>query len=166
MTTILTEVSDILLDEIPDIDNVKVDKVCLGLGYSGVKLHSGQAGVCNSLLSDMALGCCQILQSAGTLAGRSAREFIEMTGSWNMIERVFGVATLNALSQIVFEANPNRYAVEDRNLIELIELEPDDVVVLVGFIKPFVRVFRSKAKKLYILDRNVQREEGVMPDSA
>lgn len=166
MKTILSEVSDILLEEIPDIDNIKVDKVCLGLGYSGVKLHSGQAGVCNSLLSEMALGCCQILQRAGTLAGRSAREFIEMTGSWNMVERVFGVATLNALSQIVFEANPNRYAVEDRNLIEVIEVEPDDVVVLVGFIAPFVRVFRSRAKKLYILERNVQREEGVMPDSA
>ena len=65
------------------------------------------------------------------------------------------MATLNALSQIVFEANPKRYAVEDRNLIEVIEVEPDDVVVLVGFIEPFVRVFRSKAKKLYTLERNV-----------
>jgi uncharacterized protein (DUF4213/DUF364 family) len=52
MINVLTEVKDMLLREIPDIDEITVEKVCLGLGYSGVKLESGQVGVCNSLLSE------------------------------------------------------------------------------------------------------------------
>lgn len=157
---------DILLREVPNIDSVVVERVCLGLGYTGVKLQGGQAGVCHSLLSEMALGCCQVIQSAGTLAGRPAVEFLRMIGSWDLGERVIGVATANALSQIVFDAYPERYDVEERNLIDVMEVRPEDVVALVGLIRPFVPVFRSKAKRLHILERGARGEEGVLPDTA
>lgn len=140
--------------------------MCLGLGYTGVKLRGGQAGVCHSLLSEMAMDCCRILESAGTLAGRPALEFLGMIGSWDLGERVIGIATANALSQIVFEVHPYRYAVEEKNLIDVIEVGPEDVVALVGLIRPFMPVFKSKAKKTYILERGARREEGVLPDTA
>jgi uncharacterized protein (DUF4213/DUF364 family) len=159
-------VIDLLLRNVPNIEDIRVNKVCLGLGYSGVSLEGGQAGVCHTLLSDMALGCCQIIQRAGTLAGRPALEFLDMTGSWDLGERVLGMATLNALSQIVFEAHPDRYAVEEGNLIDVLEVGHGDTVVLVGLIEPFVPVLRSKAKQLYILERRAQREEGILPDTA
>ena len=164
--TVITELKDILLREVPNIDDIIVERVCIGLGYTGVKLQGGQAGVCHSLLSEMALDCCRILGSAGTLAGRPATEFLGMASSWDLGERVIGIATMNALSQIVFEAHPDRYALEEANLVDVIEIGPRDVVALVGFIRPFVPVFRAKAKKLYILERGSGREEGVLPDTA
>lgn len=157
---------DILLREVPDTDDIIVEGLYLGLGYTGVKLQGGQAGVCHSLLSEMAPECCTILESAGTLAGRPATEFLDMASSWDLGERVMGMATVNALSQIVFEAHPDRYAVEEKNLAEVIEVRPEDIVVLVGLIKPFVPVFRAKAKRLHILERGTGREEGVLPDTA
>jgi uncharacterized protein (DUF4213/DUF364 family) len=163
--TVIADLRDILLREVPNIDDIIVERVCLGLGYTGVKLQGGQAGVCHSLLSEMALDCCQILESAGTLAGRTATEFLGLAGSWDLGERVIGIATVNALSQIVFEAHPDRYTVEDANLIDVIEVGPEDIVVLVGLIRPFVPVFRAKAKHLYILERGAEREEGVLPDT-
>lgn len=165
-TTVVDELKEILLKEVPDIDDIIVERVCLGLGYSGVKLHGGQAGVCHTLLSEMAPDCCRILESAGTMAGRPATEFLDMAGSWDLGERVIGIATVNALSQIVFEAHPDRYAVEEANLIDVIEVGPDDIVALVGLIRPFVPGFRANAKKLYILERGSGREEGVLPDTA
>jgi uncharacterized protein (DUF4213/DUF364 family) len=166
VVTVIAELKDILLREVPNIDDIIVERVCLGLGYTGVKLQGGQAGVCHSLLSEMALDCCRILESAGTLAGRNATDFLGMAGSWDLGERVIGIATMNALSQIVFEAHPNRYTVEDANLIDVIEVGPEDIVVLVGLIRPFVPVFRAKAKHLYILERGAGREEGILPDTA
>jgi uncharacterized protein (DUF4213/DUF364 family) len=163
--TVIADLRDILIREVPNIDDIIVERVCLGLGYTGVKLQGGQAGVCHSLLSEMALDCCQILESAGTLAGRTATEFLGLAGSWDLGERVIGIATVNALSQIVFEAHPDRYTVEDANLIDVIEVGPEDIVVLVGLIRPFVPVFRAKAKHLYILERGAEREEGVLPDT-
>jgi len=118
------------------------------------------------LLSEMAPDCCRILESAGTMAGRPATEFLDMADSWDLGERVIGIATVNALSQIVFEAHPDRYIVEEGNLVDVIEVGPEDVVVLVGLIRPFVPVFMAKAKKVYILDRGAGREEGVLPDTA
>jgi uncharacterized protein (DUF4213/DUF364 family) len=165
-TTVVTEVKEILLREVPNVEEVVVERICLGLGYTGVKLEGGQAGVCHSLLSEMTPDCCRILGSAGSLAGRPAVEFLEMASSWDLGERVIGVATVNALSQIVFDNHPERYDVEEKNLIDVIEVASDDVVVLVGLIKPFVPVFRSKAEKLYILERGARKEEGVLPDTA
>jgi len=166
VVTVITELKDILLREVPNIDDIIVERVCLGLGYTGVKLQGGQAGVCHSLLSEMALDCCRILESAGTLAGRPATEFLGMASSWDLGERVIGIATMNALSQIVFEAHPDRYALEEANLVDVIEVGPGDVVALIGFIRPFVPVFRAKAKELYILERGSGREEGILPDTA
>jgi uncharacterized protein (DUF4213/DUF364 family) len=166
VTTVVDELRETLLSEVPDIDGLIVEKVCLGLGYTGVKLRGGQAGVCHSLLSEMAPECCTILESAGTLAGRAATEFLGMASSWDLGERVIGMATVNALSQIVFDAHPDRYALEEKNLVDVIEVGPEDIVVLIGLVKPFVPVFRARAKRLHILERGVGREEGVLPDTA
>ena len=123
-TTVVDELREILLSEVPDIDDIIVERVYLGLGYTGVKLHGGQAGVCHTLLSEMTTDCCRILESAGTLAGRPVTEFLGMAGSWDLGERVIGIATINALSQIVFEAHPDRYTVEEKNLVDVIEVGP------------------------------------------
>ena len=151
---------------IPNINDIRVDKVYVGLGYTGVKLEGGQAGICHSLLSEITPGCCQIIQGAGTIAGQTALELLSLTDSWDLIERIIGIATVNALSQIVFEAHPDKYAVEKRNLIEVLEVSPEDVVVLIGVIIPFIPFLRSKAKQLYILERGVRKEKEILPDFA
>jgi uncharacterized protein (DUF4213/DUF364 family) len=166
MKDILSEVRDALLEEVPDIGEIRVEGVCLGLGYSGLKLDTGHAGVCNTLISEATPECCEVLRDAGTLAGRPVTEFLGMIESWDFIERVIGVSALNALSQIVFEKEPDRYLMEERNLVEVVEVNREDTVVMVGNIKPFTPVFTSNARVLHILERSPRREEGVLPDTA
>jgi uncharacterized protein (DUF4213/DUF364 family) len=155
-----------LLHDVPNMDDIRIGRVCLGLGYTGVKLESGQMGVCHSLLSEMAPACCEIIEQAGTLAGRPVPALLSLADSWDLGERVIGIATMNALSQIVFKNHPDRYALEERNLIDVLEIGRDDAVVLVGLIKPFIPILRSKAKQLCILERGFQREKGILPDTA
>ena len=162
----MKEVIDLLIQNVPDMEDILIDRVCLGLGYTGVKLEGGQMGVCHSLLSEMAPGCCEIIDQAGTLAGRPAPELLSLAGSWDLGERVIGVATMNALSQIVFETHPDRYACEERNLIDVLEVGHEEVVALVGLIKPFIPILKSKAKQLYVLERGFRREKGILPDTA
>lgn len=166
MKDILSEVKEQLLAEIPKIDEVHVETMRLGLGYSGLKLDTGHAGVCNSMLSEATLDCCEVLLKAGTLAGRPVTAFLGFIESWDFIERIMGVSALNALSQIVFDENPDRYLVERRNLVDVVEVQPADTVVMVGHIKPFTPVFKAKAKTLYILERNPNKYEGILPDTA
>jgi len=164
--TVVSEVTDILLREVLNIDDIRIEKVCLGLGYTGVMLEGGQMGVSHSLLSEMAPSCCQIITQAGRLAGRKALELLHLASSWDLGERVVGVATMNALSQIVLKAHPDRYVTEGGNLIDLLEVGRDDVVVMVGLIKPFISTLRTKAEQFYVLERGSLREEGVLPDAA
>jgi len=114
MTQLLHDIRELLRAEIPVLPGIRVERVCLGLGYSGVKLESGHTGVCNSLLSEAMPDCCQILQDAGTLAGRPAEALMDLVESWDIIKRVIGVSTINALSQVVLEAEPDRYLAEKK----------------------------------------------------
>jgi uncharacterized protein (DUF4213/DUF364 family) len=163
---ILSEVREQLLAEIPKIDGLRVETVRLGLGYSGLKLDTGHAGVCNSMLSEAALDCCEVLLKAGTLAESPVTEFLSFIESWDFIERIMAVSALNALSQMVFEENPDRYLVLRKNLVDVMEVQQADTVVMVGHIKPFNPVFKAKAKTLYILERSPNKDEGTLPDTA
>lgn len=163
---IIREVLSILGEEISNFSEIRVEKVCLGLGYTGVKLHTGHAGVCHTLSAEMTFQCCQILEKAGTLAGSRAADLAQLATSWDLGERVVGVATVNALSQIVFEEKPQRYQIEAGNLIDAVEIKSGDNVVLVGNIRPFIPIIKAKTRNLHILERNPVREEDVLPDVA
>lgn len=163
---ILEEALNYLQNEIPNINDIEANKVCMGLGYTGVKLESGHAGICHTLQTEMMLQGCPVMKSAGTLSTSSAIELAHLSKSWELNKRVVGVATINALSQIVIEKENTDYQVIDGNLLDNIEIRKNDTVVLVGRIRPFIPIIRSKANKVYILERNPMRAQGVLSESA
>ena len=154
---------------IPDIDEIMVDQVVLGLGYTGVRLSDGHSGLCYTFQIEIAQTThhCQVSDLAGTLVGTPAIKLAEKAKSWEINESIVGFATLNALSQIVMDRNPENYAILSGDVIDYISLTKKDVVALVGYIGPLVPHIRAKAKKLYILERTpTRREEGILPDAA
>ena len=110
MSKIIEEILNILQAEISDIDKFTVEKVCLGLGYTGVKMNDGHAGICYTLRNEMAIQHCGIMEKAGSLAGSSALDLAKLATSWNLIERILGIAAINSLSQTVFQRKPEKAA--------------------------------------------------------
>jgi len=164
---IIEELLTSLQNSVPNVDEIKVNRVCIGLGYTGVQLSTRHVGLCYTLQSEIARHCCQISERAGTLAGSAVLEIANLAKSWDVSESVVGVATLNALSQVVIEKDRDKYSIFEGNLIDSIKMGKGDTVALVGNIRPLVPIIRSKAKHLYILERNpMLREEGVLPDFA
>jgi uncharacterized protein len=151
---------------IPDLDTLRVTDVRIGLGYTGVKLSTGQVGVCHTLLNEDF--CCQKIDCAGTLSGSPALETASLAESWKPGEAIVGIATINALSQIAIETNTSRYSIDfDVDCIDRMEIKEDDTVAMAGYIRPFIPVIRRKAKTLYVLERNPRAwVEDVLPDSA
>lgn len=169
MTTSGKIADDLLSDlrsKIPDAGSIRVEKLFLGLGFTAVKLSTGHVGLCHSLQTEVSLHCCQVVKRAGTLAGSAALSIAEFIKSWDMGERVIGAATICALSQILLQDSSRRYMILDGNLIDHIDIRQDDTVALVGNIRPIASAIRSKAGKLYILERGGISEEGVLPDVA
>jgi uncharacterized protein (DUF4213/DUF364 family) len=156
----------ISLESSPDLAKVKVHDVCVGLGYTGVKLSTGHIGICQTLLDEQT--CCQRIDKAGKLSGKPALEIAGLARSWKLGEAVVGVATINALSQIVFEKKSEDYLiVENANFIDQVKINENDTVALVGYIRPFISIIKNRAKSLYILERKPMiQEEEIFPDVA
>ncbi|XHH09068.1 MAG: Rossmann-like domain-containing protein [Candidatus Bathyarchaeia archaeon] len=154
---------------IPNIDSILVDQIVLGLGYTGVKLSDGHAGLCYTFQTEIAQAAshCQVSDLAGTLAGSPAIKLAEKAKSSDIKENIIGFSVLNALSQIVIDQNPQRYQIVDGDIIDHVTLTKTDTVVLVGYICPLVPRLRANSKKLYILERTAShRDQGILPDTA
>jgi uncharacterized protein (DUF4213/DUF364 family) len=167
MSRIVNEALVIIENSIPNIDKIKVVRVCIGWGYTGVKLSTGHVGICHSLLEEQALRCCQIVRRAGKLAGSSAIDLANLAKSWELSESIVGIATLNALSQMVL--NEEKYAIDEGNFIDYIEakVKATDTVALIGYIEPFINVLRRKARRLYVFERSPRFfYEQTLPDVA
>lgn len=150
-----------------DLADIKVEEFVLGLGYSGVRLSTGNVGVCYTP-KEIVTGCCNISDRAGSIAGSSALQILELSKSLDLSEAVLGVATINALSHYLIERKRVSYEIwEDSNVLEAVKLQKKDVAVMVGFIKPLMKDIEKKVSKLFILDRDSSRwGPNCLPDSA
>lgn len=151
---------------IEGIDEIYVERVVMGLGYTAVKLNTGNVGLCYTFSYELGLGPCEIWRRAGTLAGSRAVELIELAKSWDLSEAVVGVATLNALSWIHLEKGGG-YPVKEGNFLEYCRIREGDAVAVVGYMRPIVERLRKMGVELYVFERNpLARGEGALPDTA
>lgn len=155
-----------MVEEIIDLNSIRVENIVLGYGYTGVLLSNGEAGVCYSLSSEYNMESCGILDRAGCLTDEPVEDLLGYTCSWNILERGIGIAVLNALSQQIIKENPGDYPLLRRNLINVLDIEPGEIISMVGMIKPFVEPLKKQAGELYVLERSRSRPGWVYPDTA
>lgn len=164
---VIKETLALIQEKIPNLGEIIVKRVCIGLGYTGVKLDTGHVGICYTHQSEIVPRCCHVTERAGTLAGSSAFQLADLARSWDLGESVVGVATLNALSQIILEKGGGKYSIAEGNLIDLIGVNEKDRVALVGDIKPFRESLRGRVKNLHVFERRIaSRDRNVLPDVA
>ena len=163
--SLIDEIISSVENEVQDLGRIYAEEVCIGLGFTGVLLSTGHMGICATLLGEMGIECCEVLERAGGLAGSSAQELIQLARSWNLGESAVGVATLNALSQMILPKYEGRYIVSIGDFLEKLDLRGDDVVGMVGYFEPFIPRLRGRCKELFIFERGLRRG-GALPDTA
>lgn len=163
---IVEEALTCLSAEVPNLQDITVSRVYLGWGYVGVQLSTNDVGLCHSLVGEAQLECCQVLQHAGTLGGAPATKLGGLAKSWDHGERVIGVATINAMSQIVLKQEQNQYSVLEGNMLDHVDIRLGESVAMVGNIKPLVPAIRNRTTKLRVFERGGSLEDGVLPDTA
>lgn len=164
--TVVSDSLENLRNWIPSIRRIRVTDVRIGPGYTGVRLTSGQVGLAHSLLSEQAPGCCELMKRAGHLSGSSALDLARLALSWDIRSRVVGIATLNALSQACFAKYASRILTSKGNIAGYLRAK-GSVVTVVGNIVPTIEKLRSKAKRIYVLERNSDLMDAeTLPDTA
>lgn len=149
-----------------EVNDITVEQLVIGISYTGVLISTKDVGFANTPILEFSHESCEIFSSAGTLTVKSVIELAELAQSWDLSQRVVGVATLNALSQPAIKKSDD-ISVKYGDVVDLTKIRKDDTVVMIGNMQPSVEKLRRRAKEVLVLERSVElRDKGTFPDTA
>jgi uncharacterized protein (DUF4213/DUF364 family) len=131
-------------------EKVKVDLLCLGLGYTVAVTSDGGIGIAYTYFADKK--SCMVLNEAIDYEGRPAIALLEKIKSERPIERSMALALVNALNHQDALQLP-----EDENneiMFEQFKITKATKVAMVGYFGPLIKRFEQREAVLDILDQS------------
>jgi uncharacterized protein len=134
-----------------ELDTITVERVVIGVFFTGVKLDNGFGGACATPVRTIPEAVCcpssaMAMPFPGRLRGRRALDVLKETGAASGIRRAVGIAVVNALADLCW----NRRPLPDLELcrgvdaFDATEIRPGDRVVVVGAFVPFLRALKRR----------------------
>ena len=137
---------------------LRIADVRIGLGYTSVRLDNGNLGL--AWTGHGEAGCCTHEAKAGTLAGRPADELLEMLNNdHKILVRTLGVATANAL----VAGLPHPVSTE-KNELDIIDVQPEDHVVMVGYFCTLIPGLKQIGCRLDIVELKSDKPGTISPE--
>ena len=164
MSTIIAETIDIIIEKSPTpLEEIWIDDLVIGIFFTGVKLSTGHAGVAFTPIGEIPEAvCCPTtaarMPQAGNFERTPASEVIKYALDPNVLKSAIGVATLNAISQlIVGSGNGNEYqTVVKKDGFDLLEIQPYETVSLIGAFSPYIRRLKMMGNLFFVIEKNSQ----------
>ncbi|HNW34609.1 MAG TPA: DUF364 domain-containing protein [Candidatus Ozemobacteraceae bacterium] len=138
-----------------------IGDIRMGLGYSAVRLISGEIGLCWTPKEESR--CCHQFPEAGTLTGRPAADLLDgIAHPDSALKRMLGVATANALCL----SQPPVSSLGG-DVLSVLELKSTDHLVMVGHFGPLLPEIRRSGCRLDVVetcpaDGELDREQGLL----
>jgi len=128
----------------------------IGLGYTSALLNDGNAGVAYTFKDSLPEGC-SVFTGNRPLAGKSIDQVMNYIGSPVLLESSVGIAVANAL------INRETEGASEGDVLEILELNKDDRVGMVGFFAPLVAPLKKMVRELSIFERSSRMSKGFYP---
>lgn len=142
-----------------EINRIFLEKVVIGLFFTGVKLSNGIGGICFTPIKTIPEAVCcpssaKAMPSSGKLKGTPVTELMGAMYEGNFLRKAIGIAVLNALSQTCWQKNPLReYEIQNSvDALEVVEIPEDADVAVVGALVPFIKKLKKRGKHFTILE--------------
>lgn len=137
------EVKSILGEE---YEHITIDRVILGLFFTGVKLSTGHGGLCFTPVKDIPEAVCcpssaSAMPNSGKMTGEKASTFIKDLFHKKPLKKAIAIAVLNALSTLCFEklGGYSDGFKKDVDAFNEVKYSKGDHVVVVGALWPMIR---------------------------
>jgi uncharacterized protein (DUF4213/DUF364 family) len=164
MKSFIAETIDIITEKFPaPLQDVWIEDLVVGVFFTGVKLSTGHAGVAFTPIGELPEAvCCPTtaarMPQAGNFEGSPVSEIIQYSLDTNVLKSAIGVATLNALSGLIFESgNGTEYQmVLDKDGFNLLEIQPHETVSLIGAFGPYIRRLKTMGNPFFVIEKNPQ----------
>jgi uncharacterized protein (DUF4213/DUF364 family) len=160
--TILNEtaqqVQDILASE---YNTITIERVMIGVFFTGVKLSNGAGGVSYTLVKDIPQAvCCPSsagrifdpfkingMKVADVLAGLTSKEPIKVS---------VAIATLNALSAYCWDQRlPDNYRIQmDADALDAVRMPDESTIAVIGAFVPILRKLKSRGNKWWVIEQD------------
>lgn len=129
-------------------EEVKIEILCLGLGYTAVTTSDGGIGVAYTCFDSK--NSCSVIKSHHDYEGGPAVDLLEKMKSTNTIERSMALALINALNYEKALLFPED---KDNNIMfDKFNIGEGTRVAMVGFFGPLVKIFKERGVVLEIMD--------------
>ncbi len=145
----------------PRLATLALERVVLGLFFTGVKLSDGSGGICATFAKSVPEAVCCPSSSAqvntpGRLRGRKAVEFLEDLGARSPLRRILAIAVLSALCASARKLSPpTGYTIRAGvDALNAITIPPDAHVVVVGAFVPVIKALKSRRQSFCILEQD------------
>jgi uncharacterized protein (DUF4213/DUF364 family) len=164
MSSVVAETIDFIREKSPvPLEEIWIDDLVVGIFFTGVKLSTGHAGCAFTPIGEIPEAvCCPTtaarMPQAGELEGTPISEIIKYSFDPNVVKSAIGVATLNAVSQLILEsANGKEYEmIRDRDGFNLLSIQPHETVSLIGAFGPYIRRLKMMGNPFFIIEKNSQ----------
>lgn len=164
MTSVVADTLDILMEKSPiPLQNVHVDDLVIGIFFTGVKLSTGHAGVATTPVGEIPEAvCCPTsaarMPQAGNLEDKPIFEILKYSLDPNVLKSAIGVATLNALSQLILETTDaiDYPAINGKDGFDLLRIQPNENVSIIGAFGPYIRRLKMMGNPFFVIEKNPQ----------
>ncbi|MCC6947903.1 MAG: DUF364 domain-containing protein [Bradyrhizobiaceae bacterium] len=144
-----------------EIDRLAIERVVVGLFFTGMKLSSGHVGVCATPVKTIPDAVCcpsstHAMPFPGKMHGRRAADFLDEVERADGIRRAVGVAAMNALAAFCWDRKPHP-GVELQSGIDAFDaagIVPGQTVVVVGAFVPFLRELKRRGNPFFVLEQD------------
>lgn len=158
---------EILRETIEQIQNVlgenfqdiTVERAVIGVFFTGVKLSSGDGGICFTPIKEIPEAVCcpssaKIMPTSGKLKGRPVAYFLEDLQAESPMKRALSIAVLNALSSTCWRIKPpSDYEIKlGSDPVDEIDIPDGANVVVVGALVPYIRMLLQRGEPFTILE--------------
>jgi uncharacterized protein (DUF4213/DUF364 family) len=152
-----------------ELDALTVERVVIGIFFTGVKLSNGHGGLCFTPIKEIpeAVCCPSSLRASpwtGKFRGRPVEDFLETVFDKSPIKRAIGIAVVNALSASCWERDPPRdYSLErGSDALDTVEIPDEAEVVVVGALVPILKRLKQRGKPYAVIEmdpRTLKQDE-------
>jgi uncharacterized protein (DUF4213/DUF364 family) len=162
--SVVAETIELLLEKSPHpLEEMWVDDLVIGIFFTGVKLSTGHAGVAFTPIGEVPEAvCCPTtaarMPQAGHLEGSPISEIMKYALDPNVVKSAIGVATLNAVSQLILESTKGAeyQMVRDQDGFNLLGIQSHETVSLIGAFGPYIRRLKLMGNPFFIIEKNSQ----------
>lgn len=142
-----------------EINKITLERVVIGLFFTGVKLSNGLGGICFTPIKTIPEAVCcpssaKAMPNSGRLKGAPVTELLSDLYKNNPLRKAISIAVLNALSETCWrKAPPQDYEIQRGiDALDVTEIPEEAYAVVVGALAPFLKKLIKRDKPFTILE--------------